>query len=256
MSNKNQQTPMIRKNNLSVLIAGAVLGMTFGTSALAATTQTPISITSPATTAVIGHAPELKAGTITATDKNNDGVLGENDELKASGFDFSDKDNDTLVSIVYEWHDGKNVIAGQTSDMLKLTSALLGKNITVKAVAKTDPAKTEPSESVAVAAATFIDIGGKTIVGGTNIPTVNGNIVKSVTISGLTGAGSRPLVGDSLKANVTCHGTCDNNLTYKWQIQDSVNSSKYTDISGATTATYTVKSAEQKRKIQVIVSNK
>ncbi|UBX49653.1 ZirU family protein [Providencia alcalifaciens] len=248
MSNNKQTIPMIRQGQLSILIAGAVLSMAVSSSALAA------SITSSETQAVIGHAPVLSAGAVKSTDVNKDGVLGIGDTLTASGFNFSDADGDKQTSIVYEWHDGKSVISGTAGDTLTLTAALLGKTITVKAVANTNPDITEPSVSVPVAAATYSDINNASVSGGKGIPTVGGNIVKSVTISGLSGA--RPLVGEKLKADVTCHGTCDSNLTYQWQIEKSVNSGTYEDIASATAQEYTVKGTEQKRKIKVVVSNK
>ncbi|MBG5883426.1 MULTISPECIES: ZirU family protein [Providencia] len=248
MSNNKQTIPMIRQGQLSILITGAVLSMAVSTSALAA------SITSSETQSVIGHAPVLSAGSVKATDVNGDGVLGEGDKLTASGFNFSDADGDKQTTTVYEWFDGNNAIRGTTGDSLTLTAALLGKTITVKAVTNTDSAITEPSVSIPVAAATYIDINNTPVSGGQGIPTVGGNIVKSVTISGLSGA--RPLVGDKLKADVTCHGTCDNNLNYQWQIEKSVNSGTYEDIVAATASEYTVKGSEQKRKIKVVVSNK
>lgn len=248
MNNNMQQIPMTNKSKLSALITGAVLSMVISTPALAA------SITSPETQSVIGHVPVLSAGAVKSIDVNKDGVLGIGDTLTASGFNFSDVDGDKQTTTLYEWHDGKSVISGTTGETLTLTAALLGKTITVKAVTNTDPAITEPSVSMPVAAATYSDINNTSVAGGKGIPTVGGNIVKSVTISGLSGA--RPLVGDKLKADVTCHGTCDSNLTYQWQIEKSVNSGTYEDIAAATTLEYTVKGTEQKRKIKVIVSNK
>ncbi|MBX9495265.1 hypothetical protein J8Z86_04100 [Yersinia enterocolitica] len=248
MNKNKQQTPMTRKGKLSILIAGAVLSMAVSVPAIAVT-----SITSAETQSVIGRAPELKGGTVTAVDTNSDRVLGVGDSLKASGFTFSDADNDKQTSTLYEWYDGKTLISGTTGDTLQLTATLLGKTITVKAVTNTDPAITEPSKSLPMAATTYIDITNTTVPGTGGIATVGGNVVKSVTISGLSG--TQPLVGNKLKADVTCHGTCDNSLTYQWQIESAVGSSKYSNISNATTSEYTVKGTDQKRKIQVIVSN-
>lgn len=251
MINNKQQTPMTGKGKLSLLIAGAVLSMAVSTSALAAAAPaaTAVSITSTATAAVIGHAPVMKtAGTVTATDVNSDNVLGVGDTLNASGFTFDDADGDT-VTISYVWYEGTKVISGTTGDKLTLTKDMLGKTITVKAIANTDPAITEPAESKPVEAKTYMDIAG-TSVGSKGITTVSGSIVKSVKISGTA------LVNEKLTADVTCHGACDSSLTYKWQIESTAGSSTYNDIPSATASTYTVQGKDQKRKIQVIVSNK
>ncbi|MEY1580207.1 ZirU family protein [Providencia manganoxydans] len=217
--------------------------------AAAASTTSPISITSTATAAVIGHAPVLKtAGTVTAKDENGDNVLGENDTLKASGFVFEDVDGDT-VTISYEWNDGTKVISGTTGDTLKLTKDLIGKTITVKAIAHTDPTITDPAESKPVEAKTYLDIKG-TSVGNKGIETVSGSVVKSVTISGTA------LVNEKLTAAATCHVACDGSETYQWQIEKTAGSGTYSDIPSATKKEYTVKGTDQKKTIKVIVSSK
>ncbi|MEQ4625398.1 ZirU family protein [Providencia manganoxydans] len=249
MNMNQQQTQIIRKGKLSILCVSIVLNLLVTTPALAAT----VSITSPATQPVIGHAPELKGGTVKASDDNGDGILGLGDSLKASDFIFSDEDGDKQTSILYEWYEDDNIINGTTGDTLKLTAALLGKTITVKAVASTDPAITEPSKSLSVPATTYRDIKNNAISGGKGITTIEGNIAKSVSISGISG--TQPLVGEKLKANTVCYATCDNSLVYQWQIEDAVSSGRYTNIMNATTSEYTIKGTDQKRKIQVIVSN-
>ncbi|MDV5227144.1 ZirU family protein [Providencia rettgeri] len=251
MINHKQQTPNTHKVKLSVLIAGAVLSMAVSTPTLAAAAKTTtVSVTSAATAAVIGHEPVMKtAGTVTAKDENGDKVLGEGDTLTVSGFDFEDADGDKFT-ISYEWYDGSNVIKDTTDDKLTLTKGLLGKTITVKAIAHTDPHTTEPAVSKAIAAKTYVDIAGTSVTDGSGIATVNGSVVKSVTISG------NALVNDKLTATAACHGTCDGSVTYQWQIEDAADSGKYADISGATTKDYTVKSTDQKRKIKVIASSK
>nr|ELR5113847.1 invasin family protein [Providencia stuartii] len=251
MINHKQQTPNTHKVKLSVLIAGAVLCMAVSTPTLAAAAKTTtVSVTSAATTAVIGHAPVMKtAGKVTAKDENGDKVLGEGDTLTVSGFDFEDADGDKFT-ISYEWHDGTKVISGTTGDKLTLTKDMVGKTITVKAIARTDSAFTEPAESKLMAATTYVDIAGATVAGDKGIPTVSGSVVKSVTISG------KAEVNEMLTATAACHGTCDGSVTYQWQIEDAAGSGKYADISGATTKDYTVKNTDQKRKIKVIASSK
>ncbi|ELX8379880.1 ZirU family protein [Providencia vermicola] len=254
--NKNQQPNLIAgKGKLALLITGAVLSMAVSTPVLAASTTTPVSVTSPATKSVIGHAPVLKTdGQIKANDKNGDNVLGENDTLEASGFAFDDADGDK-VTISYEWLADGTTIPSETSDKLILTNKLLGKTITVKAIAHTDPNATDPAESKPVGAKTYLDIKGTKLPDGSGITTVNGSVVKAVTISGLTSG--KPEVGKKLTADVTCHGTCDSSkLTYQWQLESAVGSGLYSNIPSATTKEYTVKGTDQKRKIQVIVSNK
>lgn len=253
MINNQQQTPMTRKGKLSLLIAGAVLSMAVSAPTLAAsasklTTPSPISDT---TLAVIGHEPVMKtAGKVTATDVNKDNVLGENDTLTASGFVFEDADLDTMT-ISYEWYQDGTVIPGENKDTLILKKAWLGKKITVKAVAKTDSKTTDPAESKFENAKDYLDI-TNTSVGDKGIPITDGSTVKKVKILGISG--SQPLVGETLKAVVTCHDTCDKNkLTYQWQLESSTN--VYTNIPRATTEDYTVKNTDQKKKIKVIVSN-
>ncbi|WP_368884991.1 ZirU family protein [Providencia vermicola] len=253
--NKNQQPNLIAgKGKLALLITGAVLSMAVSTPVLAASTTPPVSVTSPATKSVIGHAPELTGGEVKAVDTNSDGVLGVGDILTASGFIFKDVDGDMQTSTTYEWYAGTTLISGTTSDTLKLTKDMLGKTITVKAIANTDPSKTEPSKSLSVAAKKYTDINGTKLPDDGGITTVGGSVVKSVTISGITG--SQPLVGEKLTADVSCHGTCDSSLAYQWQIENAAGSGLYSNIPSATTKEYTVKGTDQKRKIQVIVSNK
>ncbi|OHT25231.1 ZirU family protein [Providencia stuartii] len=254
MSNHKQQTPNTHKDKLSILIAGAILSMAVSTPTLAAAAKTTtVSVTSAATTAVIGHAPELlDDGKVTATDIDSDKILGVGDTLKVSGFTFNDKDSDKQSPTTYQWYENGKEITGETKDTLKLTDKLLGKTITVKAVAHTDPAITEPSESKSMAAKTYVDIAGTSVTDGSGIATVNGSVVKSVAISGLTSG--KPLVGTKLTATATCYGTCDGSETYQWQIESTPGS--YTNIPSATTKEYTVKNTDQKKTIKVIASSK
>lgn len=75
----------------------------------------------------------------------------------------------------------------------------------------------------------------------------------SITISGLVKG--YPLVGETLSAQVSC-GTagCPSALRYQWQIEDAINSGRYSDIPGANATTYTPIGSDQKRRIQVIVN--
>lgn len=254
MINNQQQTPMTRKGKLSLLIAGAVLSMAVSAPTLAAAKTTPAAPIFDTTLAVIGHAPTLKKdGKVTATDNNGDGMLGEGDTLKVSDFEFEDADSDKITSIDYEWFANNTSIQKSTSEELTLEKKWLGKTITVTATAHTDPATTEPAKSEKpVAAKSYITIDKTSVTDGSGINMVSGSAVSSVKITGMSG--SQPLVGETLKASVTCHGTCDNSkLTYQWQIEGSTG--VYGDIKGGATSTYTVKNTDQKKKIKVIVSN-
>lgn len=62
-----------------------------------------------------------------------------------------------------------------------------------------------------------------------------------------------PVVGETLTATPTCTTACGA-LTYQWQIETASGSNNWTDITGATNATYQPVKEDQKKKIRVKVT--
>jgi hypothetical protein len=252
---KKQSKMTFQQRQLAALTGGILLGITVAAPAIAST------VTSSATESVTGHAPVLaNNGSITATDTDtsgpaggHDGVLGPGDTLTATGFDFSDADLDPQTSTTYEWFADGSAIAGATGSTYILLDTEMGKTITVKATPNTDPSTTEPATGLSVNASEYVDLAGKASPDGL---TPVGSVVNAVTIEGATA--NKPLVGDVLRAVVTCRGAvCDNNkLKYQWQLEDTTGSGTYIDISGATSDSYTIQRTDQKRKVQVLVTDK
>ncbi|ECA1879247.1 ZirU family protein [Salmonella enterica] len=232
----------VTKRTLTCLIGGILIGMT--TDALAGT------VTSSATEPVTGHAPTLNAGDIKYNDVNGNGVLDTGDTVEidtAHDFVFTDVDGDTEIDRTYSWKvDGTEVATTKT---YTIKTEDLGKTIELDVTPHTDATVTAPADGTAV---TSTHDGGQ--VGG--LPIAGGTDVITVTISGGSGVADTPVVGDMLAATPGCvNGSCPANLTYKWQVEDGVGSGNYTDITGATNATWQVTTATQKRKIRVQVSN-
>lgn len=230
------------KRTLTCLIGGMLFGFTVD--ALAATA------TSSPTVTVTGHAPTLTAGDITYTDNNGNGVLDTGDTMKvdpAHDFAFADADGDTETTRTYSWKaDGTEVGQGTTYD---IQAGDLGKVITLEVTPHTDATITDPADGLAV---TATHGGGQ--AGG--LPVAGSDDVISVAITGGSGTAGAPVVNDTLTATPTCAGgTCGANVTYKWQVEDAVGSGNYVDIAGATSSTWQVTTATQKRKIQVIAEN-
>lgn len=227
------------KRKAACLAGGLILGMS--ADALAAT------VTSSATATVTGHAPTLSVGQITYEDKNGNGVLDTGDIVKVDSgnpFVFTDVDGDTAAAETYSWQiDGTEVGA---NDTYTVKDTDLGKAITLFVTPHTNPNITDPADGVAVQSTTA--------VGKPDLSIVGGDLVLSVAITGGTGAGGSPVVSDTLTAMPTCTKACGA-LNYQWQVEDAVGSGTFTDITGATSATWQVTTTTQKRKIQVIVSN-
>ncbi|HCR3448523.1 TPA: inverse autotransporter beta domain-containing protein [Citrobacter werkmanii] len=73
-------------------------------------------------------------------------------------------------------------------------------------------------------------------------------VVQTVVV--ITG---NPVVGETLTA--TCNGgACSGTQTFQWQIEDAVGSAHFVDIAGATHDTYAVQRGDQRKKIQVQVT--
>lgn len=231
---------MFKKKVLVNVIASALLGMMTG-QVVAAT------VTSAATATVTGHAPTLTAGQIAYTDNNANGVLDAGDEVHvdaATPFVFADADGDTAIAQTYSWKvDGTEVA---TTDTYTIVAGDAGKAITLEVVPHTDTAVTDPADGVGVLASTADGTG--------ELPVAADDDVIAVTVTGGSGVAGAPVVADVLTANPTCTVACGT-LNYQWQIETAVGSGTWADIAGATASTYTVLGTDQRKQIQVVVSN-
>lgn len=89
--------------------------------------------------------------------------------------------------------------------------------------------------------------------GGTELPIAGSDALTGVAITGGSGTANAPVVSDTLTATPSCTVTCGA-VTYQWQVEDAPASGNYTNIAGATSSTWQVSRATQKRKVQVVVS--
>ncbi|TGC03718.1 hypothetical protein CQJ28_24370 [Escherichia sp. E2562] len=207
-------------------------------------------ITSSATMSITGHEPTLTAGEITFEDKNANGILDHGDVVKidpAHDFAFADVDGDkpdTTTPRLYSWKIGSTEVA--VTETYTIQDKDLGQTITLFVTPQTDKNITEPFQGTPVQATVNGTAGGLPISG-------SDDVIK-VVISGGTGVSGAPIVNDTLTATPTCTKACGV-LNYQWQVEDSVNSGKYIDITGATNSTWKVTKETQKRKVQVVVSN-
>ncbi|EFH7843629.1 hypothetical protein GJ336_19725 [Escherichia coli] len=207
-------------------------------------------ITSSATVPVTGHEPTLTAGDITFEDTNTNGILDHGDVVKIDpnhDFAFSDADGDkpdTTTPRLYSWKIGSSEVA--KTETYTIQDKDLGQTITLFVTPQTDKNITEPFQGKPIQATVNGIAGGLQISGS--------NDVINVVISGGTGVSGAPVVNDTLTATPTCTKACSV-LNYQWQVEDSVNSGKYIDITGATNSTWNVTKETQKRKVQVVVSN-
>ncbi|WXL26815.1 ZirU family protein [Ectopseudomonas mendocina] len=219
-------------------------GMSFTACALAEITSSP-------TSTVKGAAPVVtNPAIISFIDSDSNGIVNTGDALHISwnlSTDVSDTDGDEVVEATYQWFAGSTPIG--TGTELIINSEHLGKSITVKAVAKTDPSTTDPYQSLETLAVLDGSVPGAG-QGGTEIPVTAEGAPLSVVIDGLVDGA--PKVGQALSASVICEGACTG-LTYQWQIESAIGSGSFINISGASNQSYTPVKGDQKRQIQVLV---
>lgn len=230
---------MIKAKQASRLLLAA-MGCVFTLSSWAAITSAP-------TDTVKGRAPTLANVQVNYDDVDQNGMLTVGDILKPTEGSFADLDGDTRTAFTYQWKaDGSDI---GTGDQYEIQSSDAGKKITLSVVALTDASITDPYESLPVSA-----VGGSadpSNSGGIDIP-ANGTVM-AVTITGLING--FPQVDSPLTADATCQGGSCSNLNYQWQIETAIGSGVFADIAGATQSTYNPVGGDQKRKIQVVVSN-
>ena len=135
-------------------------------------------------------------------------------------------DADGLGTISYQWKAGGSDISGATSIIYKLTEAEVGKTVTVVASYTDGHGTVEHVTSVATAA----------------VANVNDAPTGSVTIAGTATQGQQLTASNTL-ADLDGLGT----ISYQWQAGGS-------DISGATSSTYTLREAEVGKTVTVEAS--
>jgi hypothetical protein len=189
---------------------------------------------------VKGRAPVVTQSTIISDDASGNGLVDVGDTLSigTSGV-FSDEDGDIAIPETYQWQADGVDIPGATSNSYTIVADDLGKAITVLVTPRTDPTITDPADGLAVAS--------------NSLTVVENGIVTGVVISGEVGG--YPQVDSPLTATATCAGGTCSGLTYQWQIETGEGTNTFSDISGATSSTYTPVRTDQRLRIQVVVSN-
>jgi hypothetical protein len=231
-----------RKHLLGILTAGTLLGLLTSMPATAAIFTT--------TATVIGHAPILTGeGLVMVSDKNGNKIPDVGDVLTVdeTKFTFSDVDGDTSTGTTYEWFSGASSLGTGTTYTIKTVD--LGKTIKLRATAHTDTTTTDPAVATAAVESKFSNIDGTKT---DELVVVGTADVISVTMTN----GDRPEVNKVLTAMPVCAGgACTPaNLEYVWSIESTAGT--YTTIPNATTATYTPRKEDQKKRIKVAVNTK
>jgi hypothetical protein len=204
------------------------------------------SVKSAPTDAVVGHAPEIVAITITGTPNGPGGTFTTNDVLTME-YEFTDPDQDPIAVAATEatiqWYSGTTAVGTLGSKTYTILASDAGKVITVKMTPYTDSATTNPYTG-ALTDSSVVSAGAD---GSVVVP--DGRYVLALSITG------DAEVGETLTAVPSCGATCVAGITYQWQIETAPASGTYQNISGATGTTYTPVRTDQKKKIQVIATN-
>ncbi|MHA7847977.1 ZirU family protein [Serratia sp. D1N4] len=221
------------KHKIGSLLSGILLSVLIVGSAWSAVTSSP-------TTTVRGRAPVVTQSTIISDDAGGNGLVDVGDTLSiGTAGTFSDEDGDAAIPETYQWQADGADIAGATGNSYTIVAGDLGKAITVVVTPHTDPTITDPAEGLAVAS--------------NALTVVEGGIVTSVEVTGEVGG--YPQVDTALTATATCAGGTCIGVTYQWQIETGVGTNTFTDISGATSSTYTPVRTDQRLRVQVVVGN-
>jgi hypothetical protein len=243
-----------RKHPLGAAVSGIILGLVVAAPALA--------VVSTATPTVIGHVPVVTVaagGGIKVTDTNNNSVIDVGDQLivDETAFTFTDPDQDVKSAYVYEWSVAGVVDKTATTGTYTIKASDLGKSISVKAVGRSDPLITDPSDAVPVVVK-YVDNAALGITGTpTTLPVATAKTLATVTIEGMTAG--KPVVGTDLTVAAKLADGTDAlpaQLNYKWQIESAKGSGTFVDIVGATSGTYKPGRTDQLKKIRVDVTLK
>ncbi|MFZ1875091.1 MAG: ZirU family protein, partial [Chania sp.] len=198
------------------------------------------AVTSSPTTTVRGRVPIVTQSTIISDDAGGNGLVDVGDTLSiGTAGTFSDEDGDAAIPQTYQWQADGADIPGATGNSYTIVAGDLGKAITVVVTPHTDPTITDPADGLAVAS--------------NALTVVEGGIVTSVAVTGEVGG--YPQVDTALTATATCAGGTCTGVTYQWQIETGVGTNTFTDISGATSSTYTPVRTDQRLRVQVVVGN-
>ncbi len=176
------------------------------------------SVISAATNAVAEHQNNLPTGSVTIA-----GTATQGQQLTASN---TLADADGLGTISYQWQAAGSAISGATSNTYTLTEAEVGKTVTVVASYTDGFGVVESKASGATSA----------------VVNVNDAPTGSVTIAGTATQGQQLTVSNTL-ADADGLGT----ISYQWKAGGS-------DISGATSITYTLTEAEVGKTVTVVAS--
>jgi hypothetical protein len=221
------------KHKIGSLLSGMLLSVLIVGSAWSAVTSSP-------TTTVRGRAPVVTQSTIISDDAGGNGLVDVGDTLSiGTAGTFSDEDGDAAIPETYQWQADGADIPGATGNSYTIVAGDLGKAITVVVIPHTDPTITDPADGLAVAS--------------NALTVVEGGIVTSVVVTGEVGG--YPQVDTALTATATCAGGTCTGVTYQWQIETGVGTNTFTDISGATSSTYTPVRTDQRLRVQVVVGN-
>lgn len=221
------------KHKIGSLLSGMLLSVLIVGSAWSAVTSSP-------TTTVRGRVPIVTQSTIISDDAGGNGLVDVGDTLSiGTAGTFSDEDGDAAIPQTYQWQADGADIPGATGNSYTIVAGDLGKAITVVVTPHTDPTITDPADGLAVAS--------------NALTVVEGGIVTSVAVTGEVGG--YPQVDTALTATATCAGGTCTGVTYQWQIETGVGTNTFTDISGATSSTYTPVRTDQRLRVQVVVGN-
>jgi hypothetical protein len=175
------------------------------------TTLTGVTVSAPN---AADPAKEVKVGT----------------ELQASVAPADAKD------VTYQWYAGDTAISGATSAKYTVTTAEIGKTITVKATSKNEVAST------ATAAVSAVKVNSVTL------QKYNAESTATDKYEDINGASASLNIGDQLKAKVAVDGaTVDSAVSFQWyRLNKNASGQDFaTAISGATSETYTVTAADK-----------
>ena len=183
------------------------------------------TVTTTATAAVTDRAnsPATGAPTISGTAQ-----VGET--LTASTSGIADGDGLTNATFAYQWLADDTDISGATSSTYTLTAGEQGKAIKVRATFTDDAGNEESLTSAATAAVTA----------GANSPATGAPAISGTAQVGETLTADTSGIADE-------DGLTNATFAYQWLADD-------TDISGATSSTYTLTAGEQGKAIKVRVS--
>lgn len=219
------------------------LSLMAGALALALAGLAQAQTASPPTEPSKGRAPVVSSATIQYTGSGPQGALLPNDVLTAT-YAVSDPDGDATDTVAtdrtIQWMVDNVDVGPAGSKSYTVQPEDAGKVITFRLVPHTDATKTDPSHGIVTVAAD-LGPGGAT-------STEAASRLLAVAVSG------DAIVSTELVATPVCVVTCGSDIQLQWMIEDAVDAGTFSEIAGATGATYTPIASEQKRNLKVRAS--